>query len=73
MVVNVREQSSILANKGRPICVNINISITKSIRIMLSTADIKLILIGRIRVLGVNTLFEFFFINTCLDFSGGLL
>lgn len=64
IIVNIREQSSILANKGRLVCVNIDISAPKSIRVIRSTANIKLILIYRIQLL---------FINAYLDFRRQLL
>lgn len=73
IIVNIREQSSILANKGRLVCVNIDISAPKSIRVIRSTANIKLILIYRIRILSINTLFKLLFINAYLDFRRQLL
>lgn len=69
MVINVREESSIFANKGSLVCVKINVSIAKGIWIMLRTVDIKFILVGRIYVFFIQAFFEIFRVNSSLYFS----
>lgn len=71
--MNVREQSSILANKRRPVCINIDISIAKGIRILLRTPDIKFILVGRICVFLIKSFFKVFYVDSSLDFLRGFL
>lgn len=73
IIVEIRKVGCVFAYEARLVRINVNVSISESIGVMLRTPNIEFILVYRICIFFIKPFFKVLYVNTCLDLLRRLL